>query len=233
MLNKVIVCCFSFFVLCGPVACGGDDDKNGEELDGAVDVDGDVVVDAGEEHDAGEDPDGGEPDDQWIGSSCSCSGEECEQMGVPVPNSGEIHGCDEVPADWTGGDRACLRTYEGAVANNTYFANGYCSLMAVACEGHEFICENAVMGDYDAMTECPPGTVMLMDALLVEVMSQTATINNKNCVAACESNDDCRVGETDPVLDNQPTQYECIDKDGVKFCFDPRNLSEEYSVTAF
>jgi len=39
-------------------------------------------------------------------------------------------------------------------------------------------------------------------------------------------------GEPDPVVD-EVTQYACIDKDGVKFCYDPRNLPADYTATAF
>ena len=51
--------------------------------------------------------------------------------------------------------------------------------------------------------------------------------------SGCDSNDDCRNNETDPELSNEATQYHCIDKDGVKFCQDPRNLSEDYTALAF
>lgn len=243
MRNSALPLISAVLFLFFSAACG-DDDGNGTnnnnemdaaiEFDGNVDVDAAVDVDAGEESDGGEDIDAGEPDEnQWVGSGCTCSGEGCEQMGVPVPNGGTISGCDDVPTDWTGAEKVCLRTYEGDVANNTYFANGYCSLMAVACEGTALICNNAVMGDYDNMLECPEGTIMVTDTVLVNVMGSEATIQNKNCVIPCEETGDCREDELDPVLDNAPTQYECMEKDSIKFCFDPRNLSEDYTATAF
>ena len=57
--------------------------------------------------------------EKWIGSSCSCSGEECENTGVPVPHAGEISGCGDVPTDWPGALKACLRSYVGSLSFDT------------------------------------------------------------------------------------------------------------------
>jgi len=210
----------------------GADEAQDAGADEGQDAGGDEAIDDGADQMADGAADEDQQGDQDIGSSCSCEGDECVQMGVPKPAGGTIIGCDDVPDDWTGAQKACMQTYEGQLATNTYFANGYCSLMATKCEGAELICSSAVFGDYDAMTSCPGGTVMVVASQDVEVFSQQATIDNKNCVVACETNDDCRVGEHDPVVD-EVTQYQCIDKDGVKFCYDPRNLPAEYTATAF
>jgi hypothetical protein len=223
--------------------CGDDDGGGTPDIDAAtdssVDIDSDTDMDAATDvdadttADADTDVDGNVAQGQWIGSACSCTGQGCDQMGVPVPNGGTIEGCDDVPTDWTGGDKACMRSYGGDFANNTYFANGYCSLMATACEGDSLICDSAVMGDFAAMTECPAGTVMIQDTQEVTVMTATATLQNKNCAITCTGAGQCREDEVDPVFNDEPTQYECIDKNGVQFCFDPRNLSPDYTATEF
>jgi hypothetical protein len=83
------------------------------------------------------------------------------------------------------------------------------------------------------MTSCPAGSVMISDTQNVDVFGQQATIQNKTCVRTCAGNADCRTGETDPVLANEAAQYQCVDKGGVKFCYDPRNLSSSYTATSF
>ena len=233
----VMLAVFSLlWLLPGCSGGGNDDDDSGVQEDAGQDAGGDQGADQGADQgqDAGGDQgaDEGGSTDQDIGSACSCEGDECQQAGVPKPASGTIVGCDDVPADWTGADRVCLRTYEGPLATNTYFANGYCSLMATRCTGADLICSSAVFGDYDAMTSCPAGTVLLESSQEVDVFGQQATIGSKTCAAGCSGDDDCRGGEPDPVVD-EVTQYACIDKDGVKFCYDPRNLPADYTATAF
>jgi hypothetical protein len=105
--------------------------------------------------------------------------------------------------------------------------------MATTCTGAALICDSAVFGDYATMTSCPAGSVMISDSQAVDVLGQQATIQNKLCVRACAGNGDCRTSETDPALNDEATQYQCIDKGGVKFCYDPRNLSASYTATAF
>jgi hypothetical protein len=105
--------------------------------------------------------------------------------------------------------------------------------MATTCTGAQLICGSAVFGDYAAMTSCPAGSVMISDTQNVDVFGQQATIQNKVCVRTCAGNGDCRTGETDPVLNNEASQYQCVDKGGVKFCYDPRNLSATYTATSF
>ena len=118
------------------------------------------------------------------------------------------------------------------MATNTYFANGYCALMATACDGAFLICNSAVFGSYDDMVACPTGYVLLMFSQSVSALGGTAIVDNKICVAPCETDEDCRAGETDEAID-EVTQYACIDKDGVNFCYDPRNLPESYTADQF
>jgi hypothetical protein len=170
---------------------------------------------------------------QTIGSACTCQGPDCAQMDVPVPAAETIIGCDDTPDDWTGGVRVCLRTYTGDMAPSTYFANGYCSVMAVRCTGDDLICGSAEVGQFTSMTACPAGTVLLESTVEVSVQSMSATIENKICAAGCATDEDCRTTETDPVLDDEPTQYQCVDRSGVTFCYDPRNLSPGDAATSF
>ena len=182
------------------------------------------------------------PTEHGIGASCGCTGETCAAFGIPVPNGGDgIVGCENVPADHPG-KVVCLRTYAGDIATKTYFANGYCALQAVAnCEGAAVICGSASFGDYNNMTSCPAGSVMLQKKVNASATlaalggaTMTATMDSKTCAQGCTTDADCRVGETDPEINNAPSQYACIDKDGVKFCYDPQNIREDtYTATAF
>ncbi len=200
-------------------ACGDDDDNTHQ--DAAVSSDGTTS------------DDGAAPVENWLGAACTCTGDECAQMDVPKPNMGTIEGCDTVDASWTGADLVCMRSYTGSFATDTYFANGFCGLMATTCDGEALICDSAVMGDYATMVACPGGSVMIQASQVVDVFGMTATIESKSCAPSCESNDDCRVGEIDSVFADEVTQYQCVDKDGVKFCYDPRNLSPDYTATAY
>jgi hypothetical protein len=182
--------------------------------------------------DAGDTGDQGGPVIQGLGSPCTCEGPECEQMGFPDPTGGPIIGCDDVPTNIPGAELACMRTYQSDIAN-TFFANGYCSLIATQCTAMPMVCDALIFGDYDNMTSCPAGSVMITDIQLFVIMEFEVPIPTKNCAASCQSSNECREEEVDPVLGNEPTQYDCLDYDGVKFCYDPRNLSGEYTATQF
>ncbi len=162
-------------------------------------------------------------------------------MGVPIPHAGEIVGCDDVPQDWTGAEKSCLRSYSGAFGPTLFYANGFCSLMTTKCQGEDIICGPAVFGEYDIMTECPPATTLISWSVQVEVSLAGSTtlqadISYKLCVPQCQGDEDCRIGETDAVFEDQESQYQCLKKDdGLGFCFDSRNFSDggEYEAVAF
>ena len=170
---------------------------------------------------------------EWIGGDCTCTGADCDQLGVPKPAAGTISGCSEVPASWPGAALVCLRSYDGGLATSTYFANGFCSLMATACTGAALVCDSAVYGDHAAMTSCPAGSVLISDSVDVDVFGNLATIDSKKCAPACTGAGECREDETDPALAGAATEYQCNDKGGVKFCYDPRNLGPNYTAEAF
>ncbi len=239
----------------GALACSSSDDGQdaSTEEDAATEqdldngTDDDTKVDAGSDVDAGTETDAGpdagpetdedisqdqdQPVEQSIGAPCHCEGDDCEQMGVPLPTADTIVGCDNVPSVASTA-LVCLRSYNGSLATHTFFANGFCALMSTRCEGANLICGSAVFGDYDAHVVCPAGTVMISLSEEIEVFGQKATIDNKSCHPGCADDNDCRTGETDPVF-SAPAQYQCVDKNGVKFCHDPQNLTVEYTAVAF
>jgi hypothetical protein len=167
--------------------------------------------------------------DNWLGAPCACTGEGCDMMGMPVPNGGTITGCENVPVPWTGAELGCMRTNTSALGPESWFANGFCTLMAVDCQGDATLCAQATVGDIEAMNDCPVGSAMLSGSGEIE----TVTLTTEVCVPLCESDDDCRTGETDPELGGEPSQYECYELDGVKFCYDPRNLSDDATAVAY
>ncbi|MCP4679098.1 MAG: hypothetical protein GY854_27125, partial [Deltaproteobacteria bacterium] len=148
----------SFYISCTPDnedRCGESDkyywegtgcheaDTGTTDGDADGDADGDTGGDAGGDTDY--DP------EQWIGSACTCEGAECQLMGAPIPNAGNIIDCDDTPTDWPGADKVCLRSFGGALGVKTYYANGYCAVVATQCEGEAIICNSAVMGDFNTM----------------------------------------------------------------------------------
>ena len=171
--------------------------------------------------------------DYGFGDPCSCDGDECEMMGVPLYAAGPIIGCDMVPRNWPGAARVCLRSYRGTMKEDAYFANGYCSLMAVKCVGDKEICKLAVAGDYEKMVACPPGAVMVTDSCDVHVATFKVTVYVKYCAPPCSADDECRNDETDPIFNGEQSQYQCCEIDGTEFCFDPRNLTENTSAREF
>jgi hypothetical protein len=224
----------------GLVACGDDDggsnnvnQSNQNNANQNTQQDGGVQPDGATQQDAAVPADAAAPLEDYLGSDCTCEGTGCEQMGVPKPAGGTIVGCDGMPEEWPGAAAVCLRSYSGESANQTYFANGYCSLMATSCTGESFICNSATFGEYDNMTACPAGTVMIQDSQHVDVIGLTAEVSNKTCALGCTDSSQCRPGEIDPVWSDAAAQYQCVDKGGVRFCYDPRNLSETYTATAF
>jgi hypothetical protein len=126
-----------------------------------------------------------------------------------------------------------MRSYNGGLGPNTYFANGYCSLFGTKCTGEAFLCDSATFGDYAAFTACPAGSVMVKDTQQLDIMGYQATLDNKNCAKGCTADADCRTGETDSVYNGAASQYACLDKGGVKFCFDPRDLTNAYTAEQF
>lgn len=200
--------------------CGGD---YAFEDGGCVDTEGSGGGGGGGDTDAG----------GWLGAPCTCTGDGCEQLGMPVPTGGVIEGCDGVPTDWTGGDLACLRTNASGVGPPSWFANGFCALMAVQCEGSAAICDGGDVGDFDALVACPVGAALITGSAEISVMGQSATLTSKLCAPRCEGAGECREEEADPALDGAASQYTCHALQGVQFCYDPRNLGDDATAEGF
>lgn len=189
-------------------------------------------TDTGGDDSASTDTDTDEGSGSGIGSACSCTGDDCSIMDVPLPTGKPITGCDDVPS-WSGAEKACLRSYHGDLAADSYFANGFCTLMAARCEGNEMICGGATLGDYEKMTACPEGNVLVNSSASVDMAGMQADIDSKYCAPACEDDSQCRSDETDSVFGGEKTQYQCLERSGVHFCFDPRNLPEDATAQEF
>ncbi|MBQ9394647.1 MAG: hypothetical protein IJU23_03890 [Proteobacteria bacterium] len=163
---------------------------------------------------------------QWIGAPCHCEGAGCEAVGVPLPApvidkdgnmTGTIVGCDDVSLDGIEGARiVCLQnlTAHENLAPPTYFPQGYCAISAVSCENN-FFCSSAEYGDPTKMTTCPKGTVLIESTFEYDIAGMgDATIFNKTCAKACNSNDDC----------NTAGDMSCLNKNGHKFCYHEDNI---------
>ncbi len=220
----------TFFASC----LASDHDPCGE---GFTLADNNCIADESEPGPDQQAPDAGDDIDpeQWLGSSCTCTStpdSPCVINDIPMPNQGEIAGCDSVPADWPGAVLACRRSYAGGANRPSYFANGFCTLLAVGCTGTPIVCDIATIGDYAAMLSCPEGSALVITKVELDTAGLRSTISYKICAPICESNDDCRSNENDPVFDDK-TQYQCLERDGVRFCMDPRNLSSDDTAEAF
>lgn len=170
--------------------------------------------------------------DQRIGSACSCEGDLCTVAGAPTINRGTILGCDDVPKDWPGGDRGCLRSYQGDYSITTHYPKGFCTLVSIDCEGADELCNPSKKGNYELMTSCPENSVLLTTYEIFTVVGLSADIYQKFCLPTCEKDSDCRIDEYDDFFD-KPGQYQCLEENGVKFCDDPRNLPDDHTVEAF
>ncbi|MFO8072684.1 MAG: CARDB domain-containing protein [Polyangia bacterium] len=156
------------------------------------------------------------------------------EVAVPDGADGTIVGCDDV-IPTAGAEVACMRSYAETWLDDAYFANGYCTAMSRECIGSSYICSpvGSNIGDYDAMVECPEGSILLGYAHEHSWLSYSGTVHGKICVLPCEDDNDCRGGEYDPVL-QETTQYQCITDDApVSFCYDPRNLPADYTLEPF
>lgn len=170
--------------------------------------------------------------DKWIGSPCTCEGEGCEMMDIPLPApvlNATIKGCENI--DMTGvegGKLACLRTIAASQANvapPTYFPKGYCTISAVGCDGSIF-CGAASYGDVDKLTKCPSGSVMIESKFDYPIAESPSVIVNKTCAKACNSNADC----------NGDGEMSCIKRNGYKFCYNEQNfefMGDDIKYTKF
>ncbi len=226
---------------------GGGDGDGDADADTDTDTDGDADGDADTDSDADGDADAdtdtdtdgdtdGDADYHGIGAACECTSPDCTKtlagQSAPLPSGSTITGCDDVETSTPGAVLGCLRSYRG-VLDNVYFANGYCALISVKCSGSNTLCNGTEFGDYDNHNTCPAGTVMITFESTVSILAQQATMNTSLCVRSCSKDSECRVDELDADLGNQPTQYECYDANGIKFCNDVRNIKGDEEIKQF
>jgi len=231
MSPRYAVLPLSVALLCSVLHCSPEDTADDRCGGDYAFVDGGCIDTAapGPDGDADADSDA----DGWLGSPCSCTGDGCDQMGMPIPTGGLIVGCSDVPTDWTGAVPACLRTNASGVGPESWFANGFCTLMAVECDGDATLCDGNDVGMFDLMVECPAGSALITGSAELSVMGMSATLTSKLCAPSCEGEGQCREDETDPDLDGAATQYQCHELDGVQFCYDPRNLGDDAAAEGF
>lgn len=224
------------------------DNPSTESHASATDADSESDSDSSE-------PSDNEPAYPWldkelgIGSSCNCTG-DCDIVGSPVPTRGQEQGCSNVPADdFPNAKLACLRSFagNGMSPKPYYYANGYCTLYASKCvpilDPINLLCPNTTVGNYDKFSRCPQGTALISSVLRLEGGPSGTLIKGdvyfKICAPLCETDEDCRIGETDDIFRGAESEYQCLDKDGVKFCLDPRALNNpphdpnDYTAEAF
>jgi len=174
--------------------------------------------------------------DQGIGSACACEGDLCTIAGMPTFSRGTITGCDDVPKNWPGAVLGCMQTSVDELnlgQEEFRFPQGFCTLMSVGCEGDDIVCNPSAVGDFEAMTSCPEGTVMITMGRDYSMAGTQSTVTYKLCSPSCKDDADCRVDDYDDVAD-EPGQYHCMDTHDVKFCYDARHtLLEGYTAEAF
>jgi cysteine-rich repeat protein len=156
--------------------------------------------------------------DHGIGAPCTCTS-GCSDTNF---TAGTIVGCENVVVPTgSGGVRACMRSIREATSGTeTYYAEGYCTIMAVTCSG--LLCGMVPQpGNYGTMT-CPAGTYRFEDSRSVMGM----TIRSRSCLLQCASDLQCRWRAYD-AFRSACGRYECSNPPGttaVEVCFDRRQF---------
>jgi cysteine-rich repeat protein len=151
-----------------------------------------------------------------IGDPCRCTA-GCSDLD---PTAGTIVGCEHVVLPPGGSaELACLRTVTWSPTGlAVHAAEGYCTLMAVACEGSGGIC--GIIPESGSVTgfTCPPETQV--DTITATVFGANVTI--KSCLEICATQSACRWNAVDS--GGTCGQYQCIFEAGaaVGACSDPR-----------
>lgn len=141
--------------------------------------------------------------DQHIGAACHADGVGADEVDY---TAGTIVGCDNVPATFGGCVRACLRSIDPGFSQPlVHNPGGYCTLLAIKCEGGIACSFAPTPGDFDTCTACPAGYTM------EEVVTNAAgsTITSRSCLKTCETQADCRWRQWDSRFDEWG-QYECL-----------------------
>ena len=156
-----------------------------------------------------------------IGDPCRCT-TSCNDLD---PSAGTIDGCEHVVAPTNGtAAPACLRSVQVEYVDfRVYAAEGYCTLLAMTCEGTAAICDFVpAVGNTDHFA-CPDG--FLIDSTEWSLGMDTM-VTIKTCLETCDSQNDCRWNALDATGPWAGTcgQYECAFDVGmaVGVCDDPR-----------
>jgi hypothetical protein len=157
--------------------------------------------------------------DRGLGAPCRCDG--CRVADFTM---GTIVGCDTVVIpEGSGGVLACLYTFESPeVGIGIYAPEGYCSILAIHCEGPETACSVVhPAGDLDTFS-CPAGAQEVSG----ENTMFGATVTVKVCAKPCSSDAQCRWNGWDAVT-GACGQMACVPdpaNPSATVCFDARNL---------
>jgi hypothetical protein len=158
--------------------------------------------------------------DRNIGAPCTCSGAGCSDLDF---TAGVIQGCENVAVTpGSGGELACIRTPSWyPVSNLGYYAEGYCSLIAVICEGGGICSMVPSVGDLDTFS-CPSGYAEHAGTLV----TLGVTVTYKVCLLTCDSPSQCRWNAKEEAS-GQCGGMDCIplpEDPSVRVCNDPRNF---------
>jgi hypothetical protein len=183
--------------------------------------------------DPGEDCDDGNPDSKddcttsctpntmGVHSACTVFIDGMEVDPQFNISDGEIQNCDNVEPV-AGTEVGCNRSWEYIGNNLVYAPGGDCQMISLKCEGGA-ICPAGPIGDYDAVTECPAGHVLIDKT--IEGDAIVPTIKSRVCLKACESDRDCRWNEADAYWMG-PGEFRCQVtplSNGNLVCNDARN----------
>ncbi|NMC71504.1 MAG: hypothetical protein GYA57_15750 [Myxococcales bacterium] len=160
--------------------------------------------------------------DHGIGAPCRCVA-DCNDYDF---SAGRFEGCESVPEPVDGVARiTCFRTLSAfGWPLEIRAAEGYCTWMAVVCDGADAVCSMIPHFGSAERFECPSGYVPR--AATAEVLGSTITV--LYCARPCSLQRDCRwnavEGETSPWA-GQCGHWTCITPEGggPSFCDDPRN----------
>lgn len=191
--------------------------------------------------------------EQVIGSSCFCYGEECEYTGYERPEQGVIYGCDAVLEEYNGAVRSCYRSSNvSGIKPAIYFPNGTCALSMSKCTGmsedsegkkadEATICGFATFGDYskkDQFLACPNNEVLVDFVMNVEIvgLKRKAKLDVRACFQGCNTDADCvGAGIYDPAVGAE-SQTHCVETDTAdasgkkaRLCFDKRTVIDSES----
>ena len=159
--------------------------------------------------------------DHGFGAPCQCVGNGCGDWDF---TAGTIEGCDGMGAIPDGGGvPACFRSINVS-GLLLYAAGGYCTLIALSCEGSTACSMVPQPGNLETFL-CPPGSLLHTE---VNEPPLGLVLTSKVCLKPCSSPADCRWNAADTVHGGCG-QYDCVplpEDPSVRVCWDARNFVE-------